>query len=250
MFLDNKYCQWYFSIIDNAKERDNISIKESHHIIPRCLGGSNKKDNLVNLTPKEHYIVHLLLTKMVESKNRSKMLFAFKCMSMNKTGHRVNSKLFEHLRIEASKLVGMNNKGKVAWNKGLTKEENPKLASARLGIKTGLPGANLGIELTEETKLKISATRKLRECGVGNKNSMFGRSAPKENNLKWYTNGTEDIYVTEGTQPLGFLRGRSSVKGNKNPLKNKETAMKLSKTRTTLQRNYLEDGSFTMVGRV
>ena len=79
---------------------------------------------------------------------------------------------------------------------------------------------------------------------------MFGRSAPKENNLKWYTNGTKDIYVTEGTQPLGFLRGRSSVKGNKNPLKNKETAMKLSKTRTTLQRNYLEDGSFTMVGRV
>ena len=60
----------------------------------------------------------------------------------------------------------------------------------------------------------------------------------------------QDIYVTEGTQPLGFLRGRSSVKGNKNPLKNKETAMKLSKTRTTLQRNYLEDGSFTMVGRV
>ena len=42
--------------------------------------------------------------------------------------------------------------------------------------------------------------------GGGDKNSMFGRSAPKENNLKWYTNGTKDIYVTEGTQPLGFLR--------------------------------------------
>lgn len=250
MFLDNKYCQWYFSIIDSAKERDNLSVKESHHIIPRCLGGSNKKDNLVNLTPKEHYIAHLLLTKMVEFKNRSKMLFAFKCMSMNKTGHRVNSKLFEHLRIEATKLVGMNNKGKVAWNKGLTKEHNPNLASTRLGIKTGLPGSNFGIELKKETKLKISKTRKELKLACGDKNPMFGRSAPKENNLKWYTDGTKDIYVTEGTAPQGFIRGRSSVKGNKNPLKNKETAMKLSKTRTTLQRNYLKDGSFTMVGRV
>ncbi len=42
----------------------------------------------------------------------------------------------------------------------------------------------------------------------GNKNSMYGRSAVKEKNLKWYNDGTNTIYVSEGTQPTGFSPGR------------------------------------------
>ena len=43
---------------------------------------------------------------------------------------------------------------------------------------------------------------------TGSKNPMFGRSAVAENNLKWYNNGTNNIYITEGTQPVGYLPGR------------------------------------------
>lgn len=32
---------------------------EKHHIIPKSLGGTNKKDNLVKLTPKEHFLAHM-----------------------------------------------------------------------------------------------------------------------------------------------------------------------------------------------
>jgi hypothetical protein len=42
----------------------------------------------------------------------------------------------------------------------------------------------------------------------GERNGMFGRSAVTESNLKWYTDGVQTIYVTEGTQPDGFTRGR------------------------------------------
>lgn len=42
----------------------------------------------------------------------------------------------------------------------------------------------------------------------GKRNSMYGRSIVKEQNLKWYTNGVKPIYVTEGTQPNGFVPGR------------------------------------------
>lgn len=42
----------------------------------------------------------------------------------------------------------------------------------------------------------------------GNKNSMYGRSAVKEQNLKWYNNGTNTIYVPEGSQPDGYVKGR------------------------------------------
>ena len=213
-FINNKYLKWYSSIIENAIVRELNGYKEKHHIIPKSLGGSDEKDNLVYLTAREHYIVHVLLTKITTSEAKAKMIFAFTAMDRMGTSGRYRSKLYENLRKEAGILIGLANKN------------------------------------NKQAHKKISETRKLLNCAGGDKNPMFGRSAPKEKNLKWYTDGMKDIYVTEGTQPLGFLRGRSLVKGNKNPLKNKETAMKLSKTRTTLQRNYLEDGSFTMVGRV
>ena len=37
---------------------------ESHHIIPKALGGSNDTSNLVWLTAREHFIAHLLLAKI------------------------------------------------------------------------------------------------------------------------------------------------------------------------------------------
>ena len=46
----------------------------------------------------------------------------------------------------------------------------------------------------------------------GKSNPMAGRSAVTEKNLKWYTNGIDSIYVTEGTEPKGFVRGRKMKK--------------------------------------
>lgn len=42
----------------------------------------------------------------------------------------------------------------------------------------------------------------------GKNNSMHGRSAVTENKLRWYNNGAENVYVSEGTQPEGFAKGR------------------------------------------
>jgi hypothetical protein len=46
----------------------------------------------------------------------------------------------------------------------------------------------------------------------GKKNPMYGRSAVTEKNLKWYTNGVDNLYVTEGTQPDDYRRGRTMKK--------------------------------------
>jgi len=67
------------------------------------------------------------------------------------------------------------------------------------------------------------------ELNSGQKNNMYGRSAVKENNLRWYTNGKDTIYVTEGTQPEGFVRGRS---GMKRPPHSQETKSKISESLT------------------
>mgnify|MGYP003339642708 CR=1 FL=1 len=65
VFINNKYTSIYYKIIDNAIYRNFKTKKEAinalgyverHHIIPKSLGGSNLKDNLVFLTGREHFI--------------------------------------------------------------------------------------------------------------------------------------------------------------------------------------------------
>ena len=67
IFHSNKYSRWYNQIIERAKCRLlNGEYKEIHHIMPKCLGGNNDSSNLVELTAREHFVVHWLLTKMVD----------------------------------------------------------------------------------------------------------------------------------------------------------------------------------------
>ena len=59
------YQHHYKKLIDRAKTRNlDSEFIERHHIIPRCLGGSDSLDNLVALTPAEHYVAHQLLVKI------------------------------------------------------------------------------------------------------------------------------------------------------------------------------------------
>lgn len=62
---------------------------------------------------------------------------------------------------------------------------------------------------------------------TGNKNGMFGKSAVAENNLKWYTDGKNNLYLTEGTEPCGYVRGRSNLKRPPHTL---ETRKKISES--------------------
>ena len=67
-WLNNKYTNWYNRIIRNAQSRELDTYYEIHHIVPKSLGGTNQKSNLVKLTAKEHYVCHLLLMKMYSDK--------------------------------------------------------------------------------------------------------------------------------------------------------------------------------------
>jgi hypothetical protein len=69
------YIKIYKKIIDSAKSQNRKKTKEgriyeNHHIIPKSVGGSNNKSNLVLLTPKEHYICHLLLKKLYPNERK------------------------------------------------------------------------------------------------------------------------------------------------------------------------------------
>lgn len=71
-----------------------------HHIKPKCMGGTNKKENIVALTPREHFLVHWLLWKI----HGGKMAVAFKIMSHGKhtAASRLTSKVYDQLCRDAN----------------------------------------------------------------------------------------------------------------------------------------------------
>ena len=59
------YQKHYDRLIERARVREKPGgYCERHHVIPRCLGGSDEPNNLVYLTAREHYVAHVLLAKM------------------------------------------------------------------------------------------------------------------------------------------------------------------------------------------
>lgn len=59
------YQKIYNEIMENGKKGLYIDkYYEKHHIIPRSEGGSNKKENLVDLPIRHHHLAHLCLIKL------------------------------------------------------------------------------------------------------------------------------------------------------------------------------------------
>jgi len=77
------YQKIYDQIIDRAKQRKLEGYKEKHHIIPKCLGGSNKKENLVELTAREHFICHWLLCRNYPENRGLAKAFNLMCQGKN-----------------------------------------------------------------------------------------------------------------------------------------------------------------------
>lgn len=84
----NKYTKYYNQIVERARVRVLTAYSERHHVVPRSLGGTDTADNLVNLTAREHFICHWLLTKMTTGEDHYKMLNALRMMRAEKHGQK------------------------------------------------------------------------------------------------------------------------------------------------------------------
>lgn len=101
MFLKNKYTRIYWEIIESAQNRVLTGYTERHHIIPKSMGGGDNPVNLVELTAREHYLVHLLLTKMTVGLDRRNMAYAlsyFNTQCKNTRRRPPNSRWYEYSR--------------------------------------------------------------------------------------------------------------------------------------------------------
>lgn len=197
IYIPNKYTNTYFSIVNRSffenRSRKDSRIYEQHHIIPKSCGGSNEPSNLILLTPKEHYICHRLLPKMVKSKiHYEKMIYALWSL-VNGNGHSEryspSGKIYQQIKEEQGKIKSERMKGEGNHFYGKThsnefkswfSENNPskredvkekmrgprphfKPSSYYFGLseetKQKIREANLGKTHKEESKRKMSETR-------------------------------------------------------------------------------------------
>ena len=129
----------YQAHYDRLMERAKVRSKpdgycEKHHIIPRCLGGSDEPENLVNLTASEHYVAHQMLVKM----NPEHVGISYAALLMTRTGKgkgRVNNKYYSWLKNRYSELCSKSMSEKMKGNSNLlgyihTEEAKNKIKSA------------------------------------------------------------------------------------------------------------------------
>ena len=159
MYLQNKYTRWYYIIIQRAQTRSITGYTERHHIIPKSLGGSNAKDNLVVLTAREHFVCHLLLTKMTEGKARRSMCYAAWQMTFIKNRERYSptARVYELLRKQLSESYTGVPKTYKHW---LGKKHSNKSKKLQSEIKRGELNPNFGKKHTDEAKRRIGLGRK------------------------------------------------------------------------------------------
>jgi hypothetical protein len=180
------YQEHYNKLITRAKNRTLDGYAEKHHIIPKCLGGSNDINNIAILTAEEHFVAHQLLVKIYP--NCHKLVYALRmmCSAGNGKSKRTN-KEYKWIR-KLWKETSSNNQKNIPRNlhteetkikiskiqkeqyssgeripgmlgKYHTEERNKNLSKKMKGVRTTLKTRKGQIN-TEEHKRKISESKK------------------------------------------------------------------------------------------
>jgi len=221
MFINNKYKSWYDSIIQKAKVRNLFGYKEKHHILPRCLGGKDIKKNLVELTAREHFIVHMLLCKFTKGQAKHKMLYSFNAMSTMRYGKRkykLHSRTAGVLRKEfyqslkgrkdspetrLKKSLRFRGKNNPNYGKKFSKEHRRKLSEAKKGKKHILFGK----------KHKPETIEKMKQKKLGKKYSDVSRLKMSISQRKYKTKIRIQKYLNLFTY-LDTMQNSNEIKGN------------------------------------
>lgn len=162
------YVKIYNQIITRAKTRILDGYKEKHHIIPRCMGGTDDISNLVELTAREHFIAHWLLARIYTT-NKS-IVYAFwmmsnKCKNKKQSDrYTASSRAYEEAKALRSKFG--------PWNKGLvgSKQSEETILKRSIAIKKSWESRSRIV--SDETRKKMSDSSK-RRVSAPNKGKKF-----------------------------------------------------------------------------
>ena len=205
----NKYTQWYANITDRAKNRQLASYTESHHIVPRSLGGSDDADNLVDLTAREHFICHWLLVKMTTGQEHHKMLNALRMMRAENPNQqryttKITARVYENIKQEYSlmqreRIIGEKNP---MWGKTHTPEAREKIRQKNLGNK---------LTVEQHARLVANTTGKKKPPITDEHRAKLSAAQSGKNNPRYGAEVSEDTRKKIGDK----LRGRKQTEEEK-----------------------------------
>ena len=191
------YQKHYNLLISRARNRVVEGYTEKHHIVPRCIGGDDGNGNIVTLTAREHFIVHMLLCKFTKGEAKRSMLYAFHCMCYYKKDgrdYKINSRIAQKLRSELKfSKKHIENLRKSHLGIIPSKQTRLKMSKIHKGNKY-----NLGKKASTETKQKLS---KMRKGSVWVNNNIESKRIKKDD-LQNYLNigyklGRDKSYLTK-----------------------------------------------------
>jgi hypothetical protein len=182
------YEKIYDQIVARAKSRILVGYKETHHIIPRCMGGPDDKENLVRLTAREHFLCHRLLIQIHPSNNKLKFALWAMCIMKSKRQSRYtpSSRIYESTKLEVIELIREKKKGvkqteehKRKKSETLKGRKRPQEVIDKM-VKTRKE--NGGWSHSEETKNKIKSNNGMKRQEVRDK--LKGREISNETRKK------------------------------------------------------------------
>lgn len=172
------YCEFIQNIL-NTRGRFSCGDEyhERHHVIPKCLGGNNNEDNLIDLYAKEHYEAHKLLA--LENPNNYKLQYAWISMGFLKSAttkerYLITADEYEILKKLSSKLasIRMTGEGNPMYGKTLSEETKRKIGEKSKGrhfsdeVREKMSAHAKGKQRPEDVRRKISD---------GNKGKVFSK---------------------------------------------------------------------------
>lgn len=122
------YQNHYDILIERSRDRLLEGYSERHHIVPRCMGGSDDAENIAVLTAEEHYVAHQLLVRM--NPGNHKLVTAV--IRMSGHGKNRNNKAFGWIRRKNAIAISEINTGVAK-----TAQHKHNLSIAKTGVAIG-----------------------------------------------------------------------------------------------------------------
>jgi hypothetical protein len=211
------YAKHYNLLIDRAKNRKLTGYKERHHIKPKSLGGSNKKENIAELTAEEHYLAHLLLVKIYPG-NKS-LINACMILCTHSSGERINNKIYGWIRRlyqkTAKERVGNKNPsyGRPWYHNPITLENGKFIAGTEpTGWKRGRKPNSKCVTCYTDIDRRITNARYCDRCrtlrldNINSVRKLNGYRGKEKEFIEIYKSGKS---INESLKILGYKSGNN-----------------------------------------
>ena len=158
----------YIEFIESCRHKTINGVVNRHHIIPKCMGGTDEEDNIIELSAEDHAMAHWLLylenpsVELLRSYNFAKAQIEYqRNYSPEKHGMYGKRQSDESNRKNSEAHKGENN---YWYGKHLPDDMRQKISES-----------NKGKTFSKEHRQKISDNSKGKSRNSGENNPMYGK---------------------------------------------------------------------------